>query len=244
MQGGEQACTERKRRNAATATNGRHASCHAYRRQRGVRERTAGKRCGLVRRSAATARGRGSARGGRAARTSSASRSHRVAASAHRSAAATSRTRHVSVAAQQPCLLPVVSQLLSGAASITVSTGKSRAQPRSTARRDVPGSAARRPYTRSRCAAQRVRARDAHGGGAGLGAEGAPPPLGAPGAHRRARGGETWRAGLRRLAARGGTHARRNGRGGQQPVHGHMCCLRFGTPLLSLMLWQAPLAYV
>ena len=78
----------------------------------------------------------------------------------------------------------------------------------------------------------------------GLGAEGAPPPLGAPGAHRRARGGETWRAGLRRLAARGGTHARRNGRGGQLVVHGHMCCLRFGTPLLSLMLWQASLAYV
>ena len=73
---------------------------------------------------------------------------------------------------------------------------------------------------------------------AGLGAEGAPPALGAPGAHRRARGGETWRAGLRRLAARGGTHARRNGRGGQLLVHGHMCCLRFGTPLLSLkLLW-------
>jgi hypothetical protein len=48
------------------------------------------------------------------------------------------------------------------------------------------------------------------------GLKGAPPALGAPGAHRRARGGETWRAGLRRLAARGGTHARRNGRGGQQ----------------------------
>ena len=61
------------------------------------------------------------------------------------------------------------------------------------------------------------------------GQRGAPPPLGAPQAHRRARGGETWRARLRRLAARGGTHARRNGRGGQQ----------LGFSLYSIMTWHA-----